>query len=70
MSSMNVPQGKEFRSSVKEVIKEVVVEKEVVRRASATTAVVPTAMPAQASEELAEVQRVRQFFPRPGCGQT
>ena len=63
MSSMNVPQGKEFRSSVKEVIKEVVVEKEVVKLMSDTTAAVPTAMPAQASEELAEVQRVRQFFP-------
>ena len=32
MSSMNVPQGKEFRSSVKEVIKEVVVEKEVIKK--------------------------------------
>ena len=75
MSSMNVPQGKEFRSSVKEVIKEVVVEKEVIKeveprirgRPGVTPLPNPTATPAaeaaQAPKELAEVQRVRQFFP-------
>ena len=70
MSSMNVPQGKEFRSSVKEVIKEVVVEKEVIKEVERAVVMraQPTVTPAmdagwQASEELAEVQRVRQFFP-------
>ena len=78
MSSMNVPEGKEFRSPVKEVVKEVVVEKEVIKEVESirrgrpggpgvTPLPYPTAasaaVAAQAPEELAEVQRVRQFFP-------
>ena len=75
MSSMNVPEGKEFQSPVKEVVKEVVVEKEVIREVEsikrrrpgvtphAIPTMVPAAVAAQAPEELAEVQRVRQFFP-------
>lgn len=57
MSSMEIPQGKEFerpREPQREVIVEKVVEK-----------VVTAAAPAEAQppEDLAEVQRVRQFFP-------
>ena len=65
MSSMNVPEGKEFQSPVKEVIKEVVVEKEVIKEVERAVAMPaqPMAAGGQSAEELAEVQRVRQFFP-------
>ena len=65
MSSMNVPEGKEFQSPVKNVVKEVVVEKEVIKEVERAVAMPaqPMAAGGQAAEELAEVQRVRQFFP-------
>ncbi len=61
MSSMNVPQGKEFQSPVKEVV----VEKEVIKEVERAVAMPaqPMAGGGQAAEELAEVRRVRQFFP-------
>ena len=65
MSSMEIPQGKEFekpRAPQPEVIVERVVEVEKVVTAAAPA---PAAAPAEAQppEDLAEVQRVRQFFP-------
>ena len=67
MSSMEIPQGKEFekpREPQPEVIVERVVEVEKVVTAAAP-APAPAAAPAEAQppEDLAEVQRVRQFFP-------
>ena len=73
MSSMNVPQGKEYREPM-QAFREVVVEKEVIKEvdrnvlfsgaapASGPEVTGATMLP-RVSEELAEVQRVRQFFP-------
>ncbi len=66
MSSMEIPQGKEYekpREPQPEMMREVEVEKIVA--AEATPAPAPAAAPAEAQppEDLAEVQRVRQFFP-------
>ncbi len=70
MSSMEIPQGKEYEKPpepqpemMREVVREVEVEKVVALEATAAPA--PASAPAASpeTEGLAEVQRVRQFFP-------
>ena len=62
MSNMEVPRGKDHRREVPG--ETVVVEKEVIREVEVERMEAAAAAPAdQSSEGLAEVQRVRQFFP-------
>ena len=59
LSNMEVPEGQEFKKRVVVVEKEVVMEQAV----AAVPTSVAVAAPAPVPDDLAEVQRVRQFFP-------
>ena len=66
MSSMEIPGGKEYekpREPQPGVMREVVVEKIVAQEATAAPSPASAPAGAQPPEDLAEVQRVRQFFP-------
>ena len=66
MSSLEIPGGKEYekpREPQPEMMREVVVEKVVAQEATAAPSPASAPAGAQPPEDLAEVQRVRQFFP-------